>query len=266
VNLQHIPVGRSIDMSSPSTSPPCRFLVLFDFDETIIHESSDDAMVRIAPGPAPPNWLREGFRPGCYHAHMCQVLAYLGEHGVREDGIRAAIEGIAPTPGMPVLFAFLRERPQDFECAVISDANAYFIDTWLRRAGVRQLFAEVLTNPASFSANGHLLLRPFHAHACPRCPKNMCKQTILRDYLARRTHERGVSFQRVFYVGDGDNDICPTLALGHRDTACPRRGFPMHHILQEMQASQPGACQATVLPWANGEDVVDCLQKAVGER
>ncbi|XP_076857016.1 putative phosphatase phospho1 [Brachyhypopomus gauderio] len=254
-------------MSWSQAPPPLqRFLVLFDFDETIINESSDDAMVRTTPGKSPPDWLREGFQAGCYHAHMCRVLAYLDEQGVREDSIRAAIEALVPAPGVPVLFAFLLSRPQDFECAIISDANAYFIDTWLRRAGVRQLFNEVLTNPASFSADGRLVLRPFHAHTCPRCPENMCKQAILRDYLARRARERGSPFQRVFYVGDGDNDICPTLALGQRDTACPRRGFPMHRILQEMQENQPSTCKAAVVPWASGEDVVDCLQRAAEER
>ena len=63
----------------------------------------------------------------------------------------------------------------------------------------------------------------------------MCKQHILRDYLGRRSDERRRPFQRVFYVGDGANDVCPCLALGTADVAFARRDFPMHRILTHMQ-------------------------------
>ncbi|XP_036429001.1 probable phosphatase phospho1 isoform X2 [Colossoma macropomum] len=253
-------------MASPSVPATSRFLIFFDFDETMIAESSDDAMVRVAPGQTVPDWLKDSFRPGRYNEHMQRVLAYLAQQGVSEEVIRDAIEDIPPTPGLPVLLGFLRSHRQDFECVVLSDANTYFIETWLRKAGSRQLFSEIFTNPASFNKDGHLVLLPYHAHGCTRCPENMCKQVILRDYLARRARERGKPFQKVFYIGDGANDICPTLALGQKDTAFPRRDFPMHRIIQDMQRGQPGIYKPTVVPWARGEDVVDCLKKAVEER
>ncbi|KAG7227938.1 hypothetical protein INR49_013732 [Caranx melampygus] len=126
----------------------------------------------------------------------------------------------------------------------------YFIETWLKRAGVHHLFQKIFTNPASFDASGRLVLLPFHSHSCSRCPDNMCKQVILREYLAGRQKERGgAAFQRVFYIGDGANDICPSLALGPRDTAFPRRDFPMHRLLLGMQQSQEAMFKANVVPW-----------------
>ncbi|KAI3364809.1 hypothetical protein L3Q82_001004 [Scortum barcoo] len=261
---------------SEMTAPPSlthaalqqqRFLVLFDFDETIINESSDDAVVRALPGQHLPDWLKNSYREGHYNEHMQKVLAYMAEQGVSEASIRSAVEKIPPTPGLLNLFQYLQSHKEDFELAVVSDANMYFIETWLERAGVRHLFCKILTNPASFDATGRLLLLPFHSHSCPCCPDNMCKQVILREYLAGRQKERGgAPFQRVFYIGDGANDICPSLALGPRDTAFPRRGFPMHRLLKEMQESKAAKFKANITPWGSGEDIVDCLKKIKEER
>ncbi|XP_071375643.1 probable phosphatase phospho1 [Centroberyx affinis] len=252
---------------SHTASPAQRFLVIFDFDETIINESSDDAVVRAAPGQRLPDWLKDCYREGHYNEHMQRVLAYMAEQGVSKDSIRSAVEKIPPTPGLLALFQYLLSHQQDFELVVVSDANMYFIETWLEHVGALHLFRRIFTNPASFDASGRLVLLPFHSHSCSRCPENMCKQVILREYLAHRQEERsGAPFQRVFYVGDGANDICPSLALGPRDTAFPRRDFPMHRLLVEMQLIQPANFKANIVPWASGEDVVDCLKKLMEER
>ncbi|CAG00846.1 unnamed protein product, partial [Tetraodon nigroviridis] len=237
-----------------------RFLVLFDFDETIIDESSDDAVVRALPSQRLPDWLKNSYREGHYNEFMQKVLAYMAEEGVSEGSIRSAVEKIPPSPGLLGLFEFLQSNLKHFELAVVSDANMFFIQTWLEHAGVRHLFWKIFTNPASFDDAGRLVLLPFHSHLCSRCPDNMCKQAILREYLSVRQKERGgVPFQRVFYIGDGANDVCPSLALGAWDTAFPRRGFPMHRLLQ----SEAGKLKANVVPWVCGEDIVDCLKKVV---
>lgn len=242
-------------------------MVLFDFDETIIGESSDDAVVRALPDQKLPDWLNHCYREGHYNEHMQRVLAYMAEQGVHKLSIQSELEKIPPTPGLMSLFQYLLSHQQDFELVVVSDANTYFIETWLERAGVRHLFRKIFTNTASFDATGRLLLLPFHSHSCPSCPDNMCKQVILREYLAGRQKERGgAPFRKVFYVGDGANDICPCLALGPRDTAFPRRDFPMHRLLVEMKQSQPAKFKANIVPWVSGEDIVDCLKKITEER
>ncbi|KAM3591958.1 uncharacterized protein V6R79_010219 [Siganus canaliculatus] len=254
-------------MTAPSNLPAApqhqRFLVLFDFDETIINESSDDAVLCALPGQKLPDWLKNSFREGHYNEHMQKVLAYMAEQGVPKDSIKSAVENIPPTPGLLKLLQYLQSNQQDFELVVVSDANMYFIETWLERAGVRHLFRKVFTNPGSFDATGRLVLFPFHSHSCSCCPDNMCKQVILREYLEARQKDRnGVPFQRVFYVGDGANDVCPSLALGPRDTAFPRRDFPMHKLLQ----SQAAKFKANIVPWVSCEDIVDCLKKIMEER
>ncbi|XP_015217520.1 probable phosphatase phospho1 isoform X2 [Lepisosteus oculatus] len=250
------------DMAGPGAK---RFLIFFDFDETIVDENSDDVVVRAAPGQALPGWLRETYREGHYNEYMQRVLAYMGEQGVREEAIRAVIEKIPASPGIPAVFQFLRSNQDLFEMVLVSDANVYFIETWLRAAGAHQLFRLIISNPASFDARGHLVLQPYHSHSCPRCPANMCKRKIVREYLARRAEERGGRpFERVFYVGDGANDFCPSAVLGKGDTAFPRRDYPMHRLICETQRNQPGVFQAAAVPWQSGEGITACLKKLLG--
>lgn len=243
-----------------------RFLIFFDFDETIVDETSDDMVVQVAPGQHLPTWLKDTYQPGRYNEYMQRVLAYLAEQGVTESDIRGVMEKLPATPGMPTLLQFLRTRSQqDFEVVLLSDANTFFIDSWLRRNGARQIFHRVFSNPATFNKDGRLVMRPFHSHECQRCPANMCKQVVVRDYVARRTQERGRPYQRVFYVGDGANDFCPALSLGPRDVAFPRRDFPMHRLITETHEAMPGQFKAVTVPWVSAEEVVGRLRKLVVE-
>ncbi|XP_068193231.1 probable phosphatase phospho1 isoform X2 [Antennarius striatus] len=251
---------------SAHISPNKRFLIFFDFDETIVDETSDDMVVQVAPGQHLPGWLKDTYQPGRYNEYMQRVLAFLAEQGVTESDMRNVMEKLPATPGMLNLFQFLRTRSlQDFEVVLVSDANTFFIESWLRRAGVRQLFHRIFTNPATFNRDGRLVMRPFHSHNCPRCPDNLCKQVVVRDYVGRRTQERGRPYQRVFYVGDGANDFCPALALGSRDVVFPRRDFPMHKLITETHESMPGEFKAVTVPWVTADEVVQRLKKLVVE-
>ncbi|NXD04593.1 PHOP1 phosphatase, partial [Certhia familiaris] len=239
-------------------SRPPQFLLVFDFDETIVDENSDDSVVG---GRALPEPLRQTPRGGSYNEHMQRVLTFLGEQGVRPADFRAVYENIPLSPGMAELFQFLSKHQELFELVLISDANVFGIEAKLRAAGLRSLFRKIFSNPASFDRRGFLTLGPYHSHKCLECPANMCKRKILGEYLAERARQ-DVEFQRVFYVGDGANDFCPAAGtLRAADVAFPRKGYPMHRLIQERQEKQPGAFQAAVVPWESAVEVARYLQE-----
>ncbi|NWT15077.1 PHOP1 phosphatase, partial [Vireo altiloquus] len=233
------------------------FLLVFDFDETIVDENSDDSVVR---GRALPEQLRQNPHQGSYNEHMQRVLAFLGEQGMRAADFRAIYENIPLSPGMAELFQFLSKHQELFEVVLISDANTFGVDAKLRAAGARSLFRKVFSNPAGFDRRGFLTLGPYHSHKCLQCPPNMCKRKILTEYLAERAREE-VEFQRVFYVGDGANDFCPSGVLREADVAFPRKGYPMHRMIQEIHEKQPGVFHAAVVPWESAVEVVRYLQE-----
>ncbi|XP_005394273.1 PREDICTED: phosphoethanolamine/phosphocholine phosphatase isoform X2 [Chinchilla lanigera] len=259
---------------SSSPCPPCsqdgrmaaqgapRFLLTFDFDETIVDENSDDSIVRAAPGQQLPESLRATYREGFYHEYMQRVFQYLGEQGVRPRDLRAVYEAIPLSPGMGDLLQFVAKQGSCFEVILISDANTFGVESRLRAAGHHGLFRRILSNPSGPDARGQLALRPFHTHGCGRCPANMCKHKALGDYLRERARD-GVHFERLFYVGDGANDFCPVGLLAGGDVAFPRRGYPMHRLIQEAQKAEPSSVRACVVPWDTAADVRLHLQQVL---
>ncbi|XP_061432686.1 pyridoxal phosphate phosphatase PHOSPHO2-like [Lethenteron reissneri] len=242
-------------------------LVAFDFDHTLIDDNSDMWVLRCAPGGELPERLDYrgdddgvgGGVGGTWTDHMNRVLRYLGEEvGVTAAEMRATIEAVPDTPGMPQLLRFLADHPEQFECVIVSDANSAFIGWVLESRGCRPLFRELLTNPASVDAGGSLVLLPFHGggggrqHGCSRCPANMCKRAALRSFV-----ERHGGYGRVIYVGDGGNDVCPALALLPGDVVLPRRGYQLERALAALEQAQPGAVQATVVPWESGDEILE---------
>lgn len=116
----------------------------------------------------------------------------------------------------------------------LSNANIIFITTILKACspclplpphpltistpqskGLDKLFDEIVTNPAEWDPSGLLKLRrrvdpAGPQHACKvGCSPNMCKGDELDAFLAR--HQP--AFDRIVYVGDGSNDLCPVLRM-----------------------------------------------------
>ncbi|XP_044154192.1 phosphoethanolamine/phosphocholine phosphatase isoform X1 [Bufo gargarizans] len=236
-----------------------KYLLIFDFDETIVNENSDDSVSRVAPDEEIPDWLRETFQDGFYNEYMQRVLKYLGDNGVRATDLKAVYEKIPLSPGMPALFRFLAKNQDRFEIILISDANMFGIESNLKRYGYDSLFRRVISNPTSVEKNGCLSIGPYHSHSCLQCPKNMCKRKIVSEYLNERSQER-VKFESLLYVGDGANDFCPTVIFSSTDVAFPRKSYPMHKLIRKMEEKQKGSFKAKVVPWESAEVIAQYLQ------
>ncbi|WAR59071.1 hypothetical protein PtB15_10B413 [Puccinia triticina] len=99
---------------------------------------------------------------------------------------------------------------------ILSNSNTMFIELVLRHHGLWARFdGAVITNPACWdpeNADRLLLRRRVDAqesqHGCTLgCSANMCKAAELIAYLERRGPSK--PFNRIAYIGDGDNDYCP---------------------------------------------------------
>jgi hypothetical protein len=125
------------------------------------------------------------------------------------------------------------------DCRIISDANTFFISSFLKSQGIAHCFSQVVSNPATW-ADGVLRVAPHTSwgHAVPcgfPCPENLCKvsaSTPLHTTCARRVQAPRCTcrlqrlnmrwaqgsvvsrwmlerhWTRVCYVGDGAGDIC----------------------------------------------------------
>lgn len=90
---------------------------------------------------------------------------------------------------------------------------------------------------------------------CSRCPDNLCKGFILKNYIAERLAE-GQYFYRILYIGDGSNDVCPALKLTANDYVFARVGFRLLRSLEKMPAKD---VKPNIIPWENGHDIRKAL-------
>ncbi|XP_060112376.1 phosphoethanolamine/phosphocholine phosphatase [Heteronotia binoei] len=263
--FEGVGLGCLLKDGNPVATQSPKYLLIFDFDETIINENSDDSVLRALPGKQLPESIRQTYREGFYNEYMQRVLKYMGDQGVKMADFKAVYENIPLTPGMRDLFQSLSQHQDRFETILISDANMFGIECALKATGAYPLFRKIFSNPSSFDKRGYFTLGPYHSHNCPRCPANMCKRKILTEYLAERAH-KGVRFEKVFYVGDGANDFCPSVTLKTTDVAFPRKGYPMHRLILEIEKNQPGKYQALVVPWDSALEVWSFLQEALKKK
>ena len=117
---------------------------------------------------------------------------------------------------MAELFKHLRDH--NIDIIIASDSNTYFIDWILEANGLKDMVKAVFTNHASFDEQGYLRIKIHNDHKCEDCPVNMCKSTIVQDYLA----SCDCKYSRMFYAGDGGNDFCPLKLLGEDDVIFAR--------------------------------------------
>lgn len=87
----------------------------------------------------------------------------------------------------------------------------------------------------------------------------MCKRELLQRHAARSggLHAHG---QRVVYVGDGSNDLCPAQAMGPGDLLCVRSGYALDKLL--LDPAVAASVRARVMRWSSGVDILEALVAA----
>jgi len=111
--------------------------------------------------------------------------------------------------------------------------------------------SKVYTNPAKFDGRGCLQIDEYHEQDwCDISAHNLCKGHVLMEYINKRKAEDGISFSRISYVGDGQNDVCPSLRLNSNDRVFARSGFPLHKRLAINQQFK-----AHLHPFVDGHDI-----------
>lgn len=240
-----------------------KILLVFDFDNTIIDDNSDTWIVRCAPEKKLPVELKDSYKKGFWTEFMGRVFKYLGDEGVREDEMKRTVTSMPFTAGMVELLNFIRKNKDKFDCIIISDSNSVFIDWVLEATNFHDVFDKVFTNPAAFDGRGHLTVENYHAHSCNRCPKNLCKNVVLVEFIDKQL-QQGVNYTQIVYIGDGGNDLCPVTFLKKNDVAMPRRGYTLQKTLSRMsQNLEP--MEYCVVAWSSGVEVISHLQFLINE-
>ena len=201
-------------------------LVVFDFDHTFIDYDSDDWMMLVRPE-LTSTLLKHKRDTDCWTDFMGYVFEQVHQAGCTKEEMLEFVTRLVPFQGLAEALEAIEKAGS--RAIFISDSNTVFIEAILHKQGLRHYFSDIITNPAHFDESGQLRIQHCHAHSCPKCTHspNMCKGTLLREYLSAH----GTN-SHVIYIGDGEGDVCPSLtALGSRDTVLARKDYPLSKAL-----------------------------------
>lgn len=238
-------------------------LMVFDFDHTVVDDNSDTWVIRCLPDQTLPDSVKNTYRKGHWTEFMGRVMNYIGDQQVSPDRVRSVMESIPFTPGMADLLTFISEHKSTIDCIVISDSNTMFIDWILQASGFQAAVDQVFSNPAKVNDLGYMEVQHYHSHDCKRCPVNLCKKKVLELYLSEQS-DGGVEYERIFYAGDGGNDLCPSSCLRGHDAVMPRRGYTLEKLLAKLEKQKDNASlRAKVIAWSSGTDILEELKASM---
>ncbi|KAF8768369.1 pyridoxal phosphate phosphatase PHOSPHO2-like [Argiope bruennichi] len=233
-----------------------KILVCVDFDNTLVDCNTDVEIKKVLHGKEIPEEIESLSKVSKgWTAYMRELFKFLHKSNItKEDYIRCLTQ-LPMVQGMKELLLQMYESG-DCEIIILSDANSFFVQTILRHHQVNGTVSKIFTNPAEFDKDGCLQIKEFQNQtSCTRCPPNLCKGSILGNYISKRMIE-GVQFCRTLYIGDGHNDVCAALRLGVNDFVFARAGYRLLRSLEKMPAKN---VKPTVVPWETVKDIRDVL-------
>jgi len=221
-------------------------LVVFDFDHTILDDNADTSLFNLIEDNEEARALWDQYEEGKWTEFMNKVVTFVHSKGVSVDNIKNELSKLPLVYGFGDLLHYIKNNPQ-FDCIIVSDANSLFIETILKARGLLDCVTKIITNPAVVNDNGKIIISPCHSHTHETCPPNMCKGTLLQEFLKNAEQE----YFAVCYVGDGTNDLCPCLSLTANDFAFPRRSYSLEKKIDTLPTSGH-LLKAKVMKWESG--------------
>ncbi|XP_039281243.1 probable phosphatase phospho2 [Nilaparvata lugens] len=235
-------------------------LVAFDFDHTLVDDNSDTvARSLLSTKNIDYSTAEKIYKDSnSWTSYMIEIFRIIHENSITGDEIVSAIHRIPPIAGMEELLKYLSSHRR-CEMIIISDSNSVFIDEWLKHKNLSNFVRKVFTNPAFFDTADLLNIEPYqNQDFCKISERNLCKGHVLETYISDRQREN-VFFNHLAFVGDGSNDLCPSLRLSHGDFIFPRENYALSRKLSRYE----GEIKADIHPWTTGNDVLDVIQKAL---
>ncbi|XP_065079133.1 pyridoxal phosphate phosphatase PHOSPHO2 [Ochlerotatus camptorhynchus] len=235
-----------------------RRLAVFDFDHTISEYNTDIVVRDLLDQSLISPEIKSIVRSCGWIPFMQRIFRLLNQNGFTPSDIKSAIRAIPEVPGLKSCIKEMAAN--NFHIIIISDSNSEFIKAWNDFNDIEKYIHTTFTNPAKFNSNGLLEVHSFHNQTeCSLSSKNLCKGKILEDFLEKQFNEANTEYDKVFYIGDGKNDVCPMLRLTENGYACPRDGYSCYDELNAAIAKRSEKYDAKILRWRNGSHLANLI-------
>ena len=248
--------AKSIEFPLPriqSKNTESKYLFVFDFDKSFTEQDSDHLVMLLAS-----KKLFNKIKLNKEKLQFTDLMAYLASElfnqGVTRQQILEALPKLLIHDSIKKILEFTRSL--NATVIILSDANSIYIDTILKSRNFDGFVSRVITNPAHFTREGKLIIerhtKESNPHNCPNvCALNLCKGQELMKFIEDQ------EFTRIFYIGDGKNDFCPSSRLNENDVTFVRTGLALESYISEK--SKFDRIKAQVVYWDNADDIYKWL-------
>lgn len=235
-------------------SPNYRKLVAFDFDHTVVDDNTDIVVRDLVDKTKISDDVKKLYKHSGWTAYMQEIFHILHANEITKAQMKTAIEQIPEVAGLKDLIQRLHETGF-VDVIIISDSNSVFIDYWCKYNGIDEFIKKIYTNHAQFNDENVLKIQPYHHQTeCKLSTENLCKGGILEEYVRTELEQKNVIYTKIFYIGDGSNDICPILRLDAGDFGLARKGYRMEKEMDDVLKTGYTK-DAAFLIWNDGHDL-----------
>ncbi|CAF1216748.1 unnamed protein product [Adineta ricciae] len=190
-------------------------LFIFDFDDTLSIRGSCYPIEELATNQDQLNLKEINYNyekiHRCWNRRMNEVHKKLAEQGVHTQQIIEACRSIELSPGTHELFRDIVDH--NGKIVIMSNACDLVVEECLRAQNLLQYVDKIESNPVR-QIDPVIVIDEYEnplQTTCQFCDPNLCKGSIIDQYRKRNLYDKMV------FVGDGDNDVCAALHLNKTD-------------------------------------------------
>ena len=237
-----------------------QFLIIFDFDETIIDNDSEDELLKNIFSKEEYDEINKELINMDFFEGFNYYFKRMKELGITLTDLNKNLEKIQLSPKMEELFGYLRKNIQKYEIIICSNAVDYEIKHILKFYGILDLFNDFICSKAIIQdeKSESLLFVPKNQfpHSCDICSPYQCKGFELKKYIEKNKKQ----YEKIIFICDGSNDYCPSKkVLKKGDIVFPRRDHRLYEKLFKEELSDQLTCE--IYPWRSAEEIIVKLEQ-----
>lgn len=233
-----------------------KIMLIFDLDNTILSDTTDYCIMKLLSNNLLVDLPEPTGRDSNWAEYMQKVYLRMKEHSINISQIKSTVESIPINDGFSDLFKLIRNYKDRFDTLIISGSNTLYIKWLIEHHKLDDIFSDYIANFAEPHDDLLIQITQNHIHDCENCEQAQCKRILLDAYLARVQEES--LYANILYVGDGENDYCPSILLKNSDYLFPRENYTLHHKLYKNDYAKFLKCQ--IHPWNHGEKIVKIVK------
>ena len=240
--------------------PEKKYLLSFDFDETIIDQDSEEEILKSAFSKKELDEINQALTKIDFFEGFNYYFKKMKQNKMTLKDFNTILDKIQLSPKMKELFDYLRENKSKYEIIICSNAVDYEIKYVLQHNGFLDLFDGFICTKGKFQneKSEHLLFveKNQFPHSCNICSSFQCKGFEIKKYIEKSKNK----FEKILFVCDGSNDFCPSKnTLKKGDIVFPRFEHNLYNKLFKEKLRDQLVCD--VCPWKNAEEIISKLKQ-----